>query len=290
MHSRVRESGTGRKGTRGASLPWRKGLRILVVLASSDCASIGGMAGGSHPDLRRVEQVTAAYNVPAVLIRFEDRARESAGLWQPSTRTIRLHRGLLAPRADSYRTPVLAHELAHAVLDHWATTDESVNARHEVEANLEGITIMIHHWGQREVDAVAMMLDIPLSVKRAGVALRGHGDPCTEVHAIAAAFPEAWRHIERNSAAKLAVCEPNPTRETRMSPARRLSTIPGAIASSSGEVLRSGFSRRHDLGDPLVLGLLPLAAGSLLGVVSGGITRALRRGRAGRRAAGAPGR
>jgi hypothetical protein len=145
MHSRVRESGTGRKGTRGASLPWRKGLRILVVLASSDCASIGGMAGGSHPDLRRVEQVTAAYNVPAVLIRFEDRARESAGLWQPSTRTIRLHRGLLAPRADSYRTPVLAHELAHAVLDHWATTDESVNARHEVEANLEGIRIMIHH-------------------------------------------------------------------------------------------------------------------------------------------------
>jgi IrrE N-terminal-like domain len=220
-------------------------LACLVAGALSGCVTLTPAQEVAVAEVRALADDTArVYGVPRIAVLVGRNVDGVGGTYRRGLFTVSTP--MLGSR---YRDSVVAHELAHYVLEHdrplagtlMLDLQREQEAR-ELDANAKAVEILVRVRGYREEQALSLVYDHLLSVDRA-VARRttvipwGHRPPCDEMIDLVARFP-----AHRGWTAGLPCSDPRaPTEAAARPPAR-----PGAVrdAAATGPLVHSYFTDR----------------------------------------------
>lgn len=220
-------------------------LACLVTGALSGCVALTPAQEVAVAEVRAMAEDTArVYGVPRIAVLVGENVDGVGGTYD---------RGLLTvstPMLGSrYRDSVVAHELAHYLLEHnrplagtlMLDLQREQEAREE-DANAKAVEILVRVRGYRPEQALSLVYDHLLSVdraaaRRATVIPWGHRLPCDEMIDLVARFP-----AHRGWTAGLPCSDPRAPTEAAAQPPARPTAMRDAAAT--GLLVHSYFTDR----------------------------------------------
>jgi hypothetical protein len=262
----------------------RLGSALVLALLTAGCVSLTPAQQRGAEEVRALADATArAYRVPRIAVVVGDNIDGVGGTYRRGLFT--LTTSMLTSR---HRDSIVAHELAHYLLDHdrplagtlaleWQREQEL----RELEANARAVEILARIRRLPEEQALSLVYDHLLSFNRLVAARRtvipwGHRAPCAEIADLLGRFPKhgAWTAglecapgSARAAAAVEQVASAPPTRDAASSgplvhsyftnrPPAAGATVSSRDPASWPRVLRD-FDRARDAHVTLFLGVRP---------------------------------
>jgi len=222
-----------------AALAW-----LAVTLATAGCVSLTPAQQDAAAEVRAMADDTARiYGVSRIYVLVGNNVEGVGGTYRPGMLT------LSTPMLGSpHRDPIVAHELAHYLLDHdrplsstLALDAQRDQELRELDANAKAVEILVRVRRYREEQALSLVYDHLLAFDRLVTDKRtvipwGHRAPCAEMSDLLARFPahRAWTDG--------LPCGPAGSRAATTPPPR--ATVTPADEGASGLLVRSYFTDR----------------------------------------------
>lgn len=219
---------------------------LALAVAAAGCVSLTPAQEQAVAEVRALADDTArVYGVSRISVLVGSHVEGVGGTYRGGLFT--LSTPMLRSR---HRDSIVAHELAHYLLEHdrplsgtLALDSQREQERRELDANAKAVEILVRVRGFREEQAVSLVYDHLLAFHRLVAAAQtvipwGHRPPCEEMSDLLARFGahRAWTEG--------LPCSPTAGRTDAAGVQRPTAAPPAPNASASGLLVRSYFTDR----------------------------------------------